>query len=186
MANPIKGRIKSKRKKINPNQALMEEISEDKEAFLKKGFFKYLNEKRKLGEYSFFQEGMGGLIDEFRNFNNNKDKIMEKYIAYETVVDCARDTMEFYILIILSCLIATFGLYQNSPAVIIGAMIVAPLMGPILGFSAGVLWGSLTVLWEAITTLIKGIVVVIGITSLLTFIVPGITIGKGTQTLIRK
>ncbi len=34
----------------------------------------------------------------------------------------------FLVLVLLSCLIATFGLIQNSAAVIIGAMLVAPLM----------------------------------------------------------
>lgn len=43
----------------------------------------------------------------------------------------------FIFLIIVSCAIATLGLLLNSTAVIIGAMLVAPMMGPIvlLGFS---------------------------------------------------
>ena len=43
----------------------------------------------------------------------------------------------FVFLIIVSCAIATLGLLLNSTAVIIGAMLVAPMMGPIvlLGFS---------------------------------------------------
>lgn len=133
---------KKEEKKVNNNQVLMDGIQEDKNTFQKKRFSQHLKERREQGEYSFFKEGLGGLIDELRNFRDIKDKTMEKYIAYETVVDGARDTSEYYILIILSCLIATVGLYQDSAAVIIGAMIVAPLMGPILGFSAGVLWGS--------------------------------------------
>ena len=40
---------------------------------------------------------------------------------------------DFFLLVILSCTIATMGLLTNSVAIIIGAMLVAPLMSPILG-----------------------------------------------------
>jgi uncharacterized membrane protein len=47
------------------------------------------------------------------------------------------------ILIIGSCAIATFGLLANSTAVIIGAMIIAPLMLPIRGLAFGALIGNI-------------------------------------------
>jgi uncharacterized membrane protein len=47
---------------------------------------------------------------------------------------------EIYLLLIVgSCAIATFGLLSNSAAVIIGAMLVAPLMLPIRGLALGAL-----------------------------------------------
>lgn len=39
----------------------------------------------------------------------------------------------YLFMIVASCAIATIGLLQNSPAVIIGAMLISPLMGPIMG-----------------------------------------------------
>ena len=47
------------------------------------------------------------------------------------------------VLTISSCLIATFGLISNSTAVIIGAMIIAPLMLPLRGLAFGALQGDL-------------------------------------------
>lgn len=47
----------------------------------------------------------------------------------------------YAILMALSVCLATFGLIANSPAVIIGAMVVAPLMGPVLGASASLVMG---------------------------------------------
>jgi len=41
----------------------------------------------------------------------------------------------FYIFVAVSTLIASFGLVTNSTAVVIGAMLVAPLMTPIYGIS---------------------------------------------------
>jgi uncharacterized hydrophobic protein (TIGR00271 family) len=47
----------------------------------------------------------------------------------------------FATLMALSVSLATLGLVADSPAVIIGAMVVAPLMGPVLGVSAAVIMG---------------------------------------------
>lgn len=44
--------------------------------------------------------------------------------------------------LLCSCLIASIGLNTNSVAVIIGAMLVSPLMGPILGLGFGLATGS--------------------------------------------
>lgn len=48
----------------------------------------------------------------------------------------------YFILIISSCAIATLGLLSNSAAVIIGAMIIAPLMLPIRSLAFGALVGD--------------------------------------------
>lgn len=47
----------------------------------------------------------------------------------------AAPTGAYFLLTALSCVLATLGLIVNSVAVIIGAMLVAPLMGPILGIA---------------------------------------------------
>ncbi len=48
----------------------------------------------------------------------------------------------YSILLILSIFIATFGMLQNSTAVVIGAMLIAPLMLPVLGVAAGIASGA--------------------------------------------
>ena len=49
--------------------------------------------------------------------------------------------MQFYSLLSLSTLIATTGLVTNSSAVVIGAMLLSPLMTPILAFAASLVMG---------------------------------------------
>jgi uncharacterized hydrophobic protein (TIGR00271 family) len=71
--------------------------------------------------------------------------------------DMSRWTTNFYMLVVLSCLIASFGLLQSSPAVIIGAMLVAPLMSPILAFSIGLDLGELLPMQGSAVILLKGI-----------------------------
>ena len=48
---------------------------------------------------------------------------------------------QFYSLITISALIACLGLMRNSPAVVIGAMLLSPLMTPILAFAASLVMG---------------------------------------------
>ncbi|BAW96973.1 hypothetical protein NIES970_19170 [[Synechococcus] sp. NIES-970] len=58
--------------------------------------------------------------------------------------------LNFIVLTICSCLIATFGLISNSTAVIIGAMIVAPLMLPLRGLAFAALEGELVLFWRSL------------------------------------
>ena len=48
---------------------------------------------------------------------------------------------QFYLLLALSALIASSGLVRNSSAVVIGAMLLSPLMTPILAFAASLVMG---------------------------------------------
>lgn len=48
---------------------------------------------------------------------------------------------QFYLLLLLAAIIATLGLMRNSASVVIGAMLISPLMTPILGVSASLVMG---------------------------------------------
>lgn len=61
-----------------------------------------------------------------------------KYMA-DSLLEESRPGNSYRVLILGSCIIATFGLLANSTAVIIGAMLIAPLMLPIRGLSFGIL-----------------------------------------------
>lgn len=49
--------------------------------------------------------------------------------------------VQFYALLTLAAIIANFGLMRNSTAVVIGAMLLSPLMTPILGVAASLVMG---------------------------------------------
>jgi uncharacterized hydrophobic protein (TIGR00271 family) len=73
------------------------------------------------------------------------------------MVDSAVPSVDFYVLIILAAMIASLGLLQNSAAVIIGAMLVAPLMSPILAMAMGIVRGDLDLLKMASEATAKGV-----------------------------
>jgi uncharacterized hydrophobic protein (TIGR00271 family) len=77
-------------------------------------------------------------------------------------------TFNFVALILASCAIATFGLLENNVAVIIGAMIVAPLIQPIGPLAFGALEGDARLLRGGFSTIVVGTVVAVLFSALLT------------------
>ena len=75
-------------------------------------------------------------VGSFVNFLKNLFSIYDGVDRQKTVEDIRSD-IEFSAIniwiLICSILVASIGLINNSPAVIIGAMLISPLMGPIRG-----------------------------------------------------
>lgn len=69
----------------------------------------------------------------------------------------------YLILTIGSCTIATLGLITNSAAVIIGAMIIAPLMLPIRGLAYGALTGNIILFRRGLIAIVLGTLLSIGL-----------------------
>lgn len=67
----------------------------------------------------------------------------------------------YFTLLVLSTLIAAYGLVANSTATVIGAMIVAPLMGPILGLGLGMVRNDHKIFYKALWAELLGVLVVI-------------------------
>lgn len=84
---------------------------------------------------------------------------------------------DFIILLAVSALLASFGLLQNSSAVVIGAMLVAPLLGPLAAASVGLVTARLGLSLRALITLAAGTAATI-----LTSAVAGIVIPIGAPT----
>ena len=89
----------------------------------------------------------------------------------------ANSNLDYIVMIVLSAALATLGLLTNSAAVIIGAMLVAPLMAPLSSFSTGMATGILTLTRRASITLFTGVTL-----ALLISIVMGIVLPIDTPT----
>jgi len=87
-----------------------------------------------------------------------------------------RRLVNFFVLLLLATVIANYGILSNSIATVIGAMIVAPLMGPIMATTAGVVMGSAQRAWRSLVLVIIGVLIVILFSALLTLFIPDITI----------
>jgi uncharacterized hydrophobic protein (TIGR00271 family) len=69
--------------------------------------------------------------------------------------------LNYAVLVISSCAIATMGLLNNSPAVIIGAMIIAPLMMPLRGVALGALEADIDLIRKSLMTVGGGTAIAI-------------------------
>ena len=76
--------------------------------------------------------------------------------------------LDFYFMLALSVVIATFGLLSNSAPIIIGAMIIAPLMSPIMSLSFGIVVVEQQLIGRSVVTLFTGAFLVIVIAFLCT------------------
>ncbi|MEM8503431.1 MAG: DUF389 domain-containing protein [Cyanobacteria bacterium P01_D01_bin.1] len=74
----------------------------------------------------------------------------------ESLLDEAELDYDYIVLTLGACLIATLGLLSNSAAVIIGAMLVAPLMSPIRSVAFGILEGDLILIKTGLKALAVG------------------------------
>ncbi|RME90883.1 MAG: DUF389 domain-containing protein [Anaerolineae bacterium] len=77
--------------------------------------------------------------------------------------------LDFFVLVSLSSVIATLGLLTDSGAVIIGAMLVAPLMSPIIGLGLASLTGDARLLRDAGFGLVRGALLSVLIAVILTW-----------------
>ena len=78
----------------------------------------------------------------------------------------------FWVLLILSTAIATLGIMADSTAVVIGAMLVAPLMTPIMGVSVAIVNGWPRRVSLAFATVAGGVAVSVGVAWILAAWVP--------------
>ena len=103
-------------------------------------------------------------------FNEQKLTQTRKAIVLNDLVDSSSPGMDYFILIILSCTIATFGLLTDSAAVIIGAMLVAPLMSPILSLSMASISGLSRLFKRSIIAIFEGAGIAILLSALISFV----------------
>ena len=76
---------------------------------------------------------------------------------YEDIKNGARLSRVYMAMVALSTIVAAIGLYYNSVAIIIGAMVIAPLLGPNVALSLGTTLGDLSLLRHGLQTALAGI-----------------------------
>lgn len=81
----------------------------------------------------------------------------ERSTVYREIRDGARADVDFFVMMSLAATIATLGLLLSSPALIIGGMLVAPLMSPIIGIGLAIALGNMRLLRDAAESTVKGI-----------------------------
>lgn len=106
----------------------------------------------------------------FSRFSGEWKTMVEPRVAAEEIATTMKaasiPSVSFFFLLVLSSAIATFGLLANSAPAVIGAMIIAPLMTPIMGLSYGVIHLSWSQIARSLITVAIGVLVVVVISFL--------------------
>ena len=94
------------------------------------------------------------------------------YDLFTSLRDDARINGIYLGLMVLSTMLAAAGLYLNSASVIIGAMLLAPLMAPIVSLSMGILRGDIGLFRKSVVKIIIGVCISLLSSVLITFLFP--------------
>ncbi|MCU7815651.1 MAG: TIGR00341 family protein [Candidatus Thiodiazotropha sp. (ex Rostrolucina anterorostrata)] len=91
---------------------------------------------------------------------------------YASVEKNTRLDSNFIFLVILSTVVAAIGLVKNNVAVVIGAMVIAPLLGSNLAFGLGTALGDVHLMQKSLKSLLTGITIAIALSYLIGLLWP--------------
>jgi uncharacterized hydrophobic protein (TIGR00341 family) len=107
---------------------------------------------------------LAALVERFPGLRISRDEL------YARAQDLAPANSTFFAFLVLSTVIATTGLLTNSAATIIGAMVVAPLMGPAVSASVGTILDEREMAARGVRLQVTGLLTSIAVGAILTWV----------------
>ena len=98
------------------------------------------------------------VIDEDKQKSESEAKRIYREELYEDINSVSSGGRTFILLVILSACVAAIGLLRSNVAIIIGAMVIAPLLGPNMGMALAATLGDSALAKRSIKTIFTGIV----------------------------
>ncbi|PIP86415.1 TIGR00341 family protein [Candidatus Campbellbacteria bacterium CG11_big_fil_rev_8_21_14_0_20_44_21] len=93
-------------------------------------------------------------------FNHLKEA--DKSEAVKALIDKSSPDQMFFVMVILSVLMATFGLLQDNAPVIIGSMMIAPVLYPILSLAMGFVMSDGNLIGRSFKTIVRSVLFALG------------------------
>ena len=91
---------------------------------------------------------------------------------YRDIYENRQFNLNYFLMLVMACLIALLGLLENSPAVIIGAMLISPLMGPILSCGLALTAADWLLAKKALRNVGFSVLETVAIAALATWLIP--------------
>jgi uncharacterized hydrophobic protein (TIGR00271 family) len=104
----------------------------------------------------------------FARFRTIEDN--DKAAVVRKLMENSTPDFDFFYITGLAVLMATFGLLADSPSIVIGSMLIAPVLYPILGLSLGLVMSNPMVLYRAAVTLTKSFFIGVGLAAIATLL----------------
>ncbi|MAQ77106.1 TIGR00341 family protein [Candidatus Campbellbacteria bacterium] len=102
----------------------------------------------------------------------------DKTKAIDSLIHDSAPKPSFFFLVIMSVLMASFGLLINNASVIIGSMLIAPILSPILSIALGITLGDNKLISASGYTILKSLFYSISLSALTTWLLWSV-IGAG-------
>jgi len=91
---------------------------------------------------------------------------------YTQITDTSKPSRAYYALVVLSTVVAAIGLIHNNVAVVIGAMVIAPLLGPNIALALGATLGDTSLVRNSLRANAAGLLVTLILAVLLGLMLP--------------
>lgn len=101
--------------------------------------------------------------------HSDQEEIKDTYVSLQ---ENSKLSETYIVLTILSVLLASLGMFSNSTPVIIGAMILAPLMAPIISLAMGLLRQKKEMILDSALTVFAGVAIAIVVGVIVTLFTP--------------
>lgn len=83
----------------------------------------------------------------------------DKGAAIETIIQHATPRQDFFFMLTLSIAMATFGILLGSTVILVGSMLIAPLLFPLISLALGLTTGDSALIYRSVYTIGKSIVI---------------------------
>lgn len=91
---------------------------------------------------------------------------------YQDVSQRTEMTTTYFLLVILSTIVAAIGMIHDDTAVVVGAMVIAPLLGPNLALALSTALGDFKLMLKSVYTNVAGLAIVFGLGYLVGHMLP--------------
>ncbi len=102
---------------------------------------------------------------------------------YHTISKGAELNSNFLLLVFLSTIVAAIGLLENNLAVVVGAMVIAPLLGPNIALALAAALGDTPLMWTSLKTNLAGLGLALAISLIIGLLLP---VDMNSQELISR
>lgn len=110
--------------------------------------------------------------DDDESAKRNLSAIISREEIYTQVEKGSHLSSNFLILIVLSAIVSTIGLLEDNVAVIIGAMVIAPLLGPNIAFALGTTMGDSELIAKSARVIAAGIALAVIVAAAIGYVWP--------------
>ncbi|MGD6802342.1 TIGR00341 family protein [Rossellomorea vietnamensis] len=89
--------------------------------------------------------------------NRNSIQRASRHELYVKIESMSNVHMNYLLFVVLSSIVVTIGIIKNSSAIVIGGMVIAPLLGPVIALAFGSILGDFKLVRQASLTVFAGV-----------------------------